>query len=181
MTEPDEVEGSPEAPGPPRPTRMLRREQQIGYVLAGVAAAGSVFAATAGGLPALGLIGVATSILLLLATWKGHRVLAGGASLVASLAGAVYFVPIEIGLVVFGGYLFWRTSNAQAKLRRAQSPQTAAERREAAAARAAARAEKRRGTKTPAASARTPVASRRYTPPKAKPVRPPQKASKPEP
>jgi hypothetical protein len=164
----------------PKPTQMLRLEQQVGYVLAGVAAAGSVSAATIGHQPIVGLIGLVTTAVLTLAVRKGHRILAAAGAFLTGFTVATYFVPFEIVLLIYGGFLMMRTSSAQGKARRAQAPMTAAQRREAATARAAARAQRRRGgVATPAAAVKTPPPNRRYTPPKPKarprPPAPPEK------
>ena len=163
-----------------KPTQMLRLEQQVGYVLAGVAAAGSVSAATLGHQVLVGVIGLVTTAVLTLAVRKGHRILAAAGAFLTGFTVATYFVPFEIILLIYGGFLMMRTSSAQGKARRAQATMSAAERREAAAARAAARAQRRRGAAAPsAAAAKTPPPNRRYTPPKPKarprPAAPPEK------
>ncbi len=166
--------GATGAAGDLPPTQMRHREQQIGFVLAGVGAAGALSVGIAGqAQPWLAGLGVAAAIVFTLAVRRGHRIMTAVAGFVAGLA-VSYIVPLQLGFLFYSGYLMMRTSNAQGKARRAQGPVTPAQRREMAAARAAARAERRRG---PAASApvvtKTPPPNRRYTPPKAKPTRRP--------
>jgi hypothetical protein len=160
---------------PPVPTRMIRREQQIGYVLAGVAAAGGVSAATTGHDLIVGALAIVGAVLLALAARHGHRIITAFTGFLAGFVLSRFFFPLEIILLVYSGYLMMRTSSAQGKIRRAQPVLSAAERREAAAARAAARAARKMGATgaTPATAAvKTPPPNRRYTPPKPKPVRP---------
>lgn len=158
---------------PANPTTMLRREQQVGYVLAGVAAAGAAAVGAFGQhhllLTALGLT---ATVLYILAVRRGHRILTAIAGFATALA-FFYFFPLELALLLFSAYLMMRTSNAQGKIRRSQPPLTAAQRREAAAARAAARAQRRKGPAGEVVVVKTPPPNRRYTPPKGKPTRRP--------
>ncbi|MDQ1426650.1 MAG: hypothetical protein QOK39_126 [Acidimicrobiaceae bacterium] len=156
------------------PTQMRRREQQIGFVLAGVGAAGALSVGIAGQAQAwLAGLGVVAAIVFTLAVRRGHRIMTAVAGFLAGLA-VSYIVPLQLGFLFYSGYLMMRTSNAQGKARRAQGPVTPAQRREMAAARAAARAQRRRGPAAPApVVTKTPPPNRRYTPPKAKPIRRP--------
>jgi len=166
------TEPTPEGTDPPAPTRMLRLEQQVGYVLAGVAAAGAVSAATAGHDIAVGALGIAASVVLALAIHHGHRIITAITGFLAGFVLATFFLPLEIILLIYSGYLMMRTSNAQSKARRAQPTMTSAQRREAAAARSAERAKRKKGGAVAPTVAKTPPPNRRYTPPKPKPVRP---------
>ncbi len=151
---------------------MLRWEQQIGYVLAGVAAAGSVAIAVNGQRILLfAAMGLAATVLLTLAVRHGQRIIAAVAALLAGLA-FFYSAPLQLAFLFFSGYLMMRTQSAQGKIRRSQPPMTAAERRAAAQARAAARSRRRHGSAEEATTtAKTPPPNRRYTPPKAKQTR----------
>ncbi len=166
----DESEDSTPAE-PAVPTRMLLREQQVGYVLAGVAAAAAVsIAVTGDGSLALGGVGAVGAVLLLLAVRHGHRIMTAAAGFLVGLA-FTFFFPLELAFLVFSGYLMMRTSNAQAKLRRAQGPITPAQRRAAAEARAAARSRRRKGEVETTVTVKSPAPNRRYTPPKGKATR----------
>jgi hypothetical protein len=174
----DDAGAGPPAPGePPKPTQMLPREQQVGYLLAGVVAAGSVAIA---GLAAHNLwaagAGVAAAAALYFAVRHGQRVIAAMAGFLAGLA-FFYFFPLEVACLIYSGYLMMRTSNAQNKARRSQGPMTPAQRRAAAEARAQARSARRKGAVAQAPAPKTPPPNRRYTPPKPKP--PVRKAPKP--
>ena len=155
---------------------MDPREQRIGYVLAGVAAAGSAGAALVGSHDVLlAAIGALSTALLVVAVRHGQRVFTALAGFLCGIA-LSYFPPLELACVAYSGYLVMRTSNAQNKARRAQPTMTAAERRAAAQARAAAKASRRKGAAKGAASGsapvtKTPAPNRRYTPPKSKPTR----------
>jgi hypothetical protein len=170
VTDSDQDEASAEVP---KPTQMLHREQQIGYVMAGVAAAGSVAAATTGHNVLIGALGGGAGVALILAVRYGHRIITAFVGFLAGLA-LTFFFPLEVAFLIFSGYLMMRTSNAQGKLRRAQGSMTAADRRAAGAARAqakaAARAARRAGPVPPSAT-KIPAPNRRYTPPKSKPTR----------
>lgn len=174
MSQPDETPADPRSAAaagePPAPTRMIRREQQIGYVLAGVSAAAAVSIAAIGGNLLVGALEAGATVLLLLAVRRGHRILTAAAGFLGGLAFTVVF-PIELAFLAFSGYLMMRTSNAQAKVRRSQPRLSPAERRAAADARAAARRRRRSGDPAPEASVKTPAANRRYTPPKSKATR----------
>jgi purine-cytosine permease-like protein len=156
---------------------MLRREQQIGYVLCGVAAAGSAAVASSKGHDhtLLGLLGIGATLGLIMAVRHGHRIITALTGFVSGLV-LSYFFPLEVAFLIFSGYLMMRTSNGQAKIRRAQAPMSASERRAAAADRAAAKAQaraaRRKGPAQNAPAPKTPPANRRYTPPKNKPTRP---------
>lgn len=173
MSQPDETpadRASPAGGELPVPTRMIRREQQIGYVLAGVSAAGAVSVAVVSGNLLIAALEAAATVLLLLAVRRGHRILTAAAGFVGGLTFTFVF-PLELAFLAFSGYLMMRTSNAQAKVRRSQPRMTPAERRAAADARAAARRRRRSGDTAPEASVKTPAANRRYTPPKSKATR----------
>ena len=173
MSPPDETPTDRAAPGAdelPVPTRMIRREQQIGYVLAGVSAAGAVSVTAVSGNFLLGGLEAAATVLLLFAVRRGHRILTAAAGFLGGLTFTVVF-PLELAFLAYSGYLMMRTSNAQAKLRRSQPRMTPAERRAATDARAAARRRRRSGDATPETSVKTPAANRRYTPPKSKATR----------
>jgi len=152
---------------------MLRLEQQVGFVLAGVGAAGAVTVGVVGQhhllLTAIGLVG---TVVFTLAVRRGHRMITAVAGFLAALA-FFYFFPLELALLLYSAFLMIRTNNAQSKIRRSQPPMTAAQRREAAAARTAARAQRRKGAGSDAVVVKTPPPNRRYTPPKSKPTRRP--------
>ena len=156
----DEQESSEEI----RPSRMTAREQQIGFAVAALGLVVSVAAAAAGGDALLAVIAGLAAIGLGVASRYGHRIVT---AFVAILGGFAFVVPANFAFLGYGGYLMWRSSRAQAKLRASQPRMTPAERREAKEARRAAK----RGEPVPAAAKR-PTRNRRYTPPKAKPGRP---------
>jgi hypothetical protein len=174
VSEPEEVaaaESDVASARPPKPTQMDPREQRIGYVLAGVAAAGSAGVALVGSHDVLlAVIGALSTALLVVAVRHGQRVFTALAGFACGIA-LSYFLPLELACVVYSGYLVMRTSNAQNKARRAQPTMTAAERRAAAQARAATKARRKGGAADGAPLAKTPAPNRRYTPPKSKPTR----------
>jgi hypothetical protein len=156
----------------PKPTLMDPREQRIGYILAGFAAAAAAGVALTGPHDVLlGAIGALATALLVVAVRHGQRVFTALAGFLVGIA-LSQLLPLELACVAYSGYLVMRTSNAQNKARRAQPVLTAAERRVAAQARAAAKAS-RKGRAAPgvAAVSKTPAPNRRYTPPKSKPTR----------
>lgn len=155
----------------PRPTRMLRLEQQIGYVMAGVSLATSVTLGARLHNTLLTVAGVLGTIVFLIAVRRGHRIFTALAGFLCALAISTYF-PIEIAMLIYSGYLMMRTSNAQGKLRRSQPQMSRAERQEANAARIAAkRVSRNKRAAQPAPVSNKPPANSRYTPPKPKPVR----------
>jgi hypothetical protein len=155
----DEQESSEEI----RPSRMTAREQQIGFAVAALGLVVSVAAAASGGNALLAVIAGVAAIGLGVSSRYGHRIVT---SFVAILGGFAFVVPANFAFLGYGGYLMWRSSRDQAKLRASQPRMTPAERREAKQARRAAK----RGEPVPAAAKR-PTKNRRYTPPKAKPGR----------
>jgi uncharacterized protein HemX len=155
----DEQESSEEI----RPSRMTAREQQIGFAVAALGLVVSVAAAASGGNTLLAVIAGVAAIGLGVSSRYGHRIVT---SFVAILGGFAFVVPANFAFLGYGGYLMWRSSRDQAKLRASQPRMTPAERREAKQARRAAK----RGEPVPAAAKR-PTKNRRYTPPKAKPGR----------
>jgi len=146
-----------------RPSRMTAREQQIGFAVAALGLVVAVAAAAAGGSPLLGAFAGVAAIGLGVSSRYGHRIVT---SFVAILGGFAFVVPANFAFLGYGGYLMWRSSRDQAKVRASQPRLTPAERREAKQARRAAK----RGEEVPAAAKR-PTKNRRYTPPKAKPGR----------
>ena len=124
----------------------------------------AVAAAAAGNSVVLGVIAGVAAVALGVSSRYGHRIVT---AFVAILGGFAFVVPANFAFLGYGGYLMWRSSRAQAKLRASQPRMTPAERREAKGARRAAK----RGEPVPAAAKR-PTRNRRYTPPKAKPGRP---------
>ncbi len=159
---------------------MLPLEQRLGFILAGVVAAGSIAVAGIGAHNGwAAAAGVAASAVLYFAVRKGHRVLTAMAGFLAGLA-FFYFFPLELACLGYSFYLMMRNSNAQAKARRTQPHLTPAERRAAAAARATKRSNRRgNGAAAQVAAPKTPIPNRRYTPPKARPARPSAKVPDP--
>jgi hypothetical protein len=143
-----------------RPSRMTAREHQIGFAVAALGLVVSVAAAAAGGNLILAAVGGVAAVGLGVSSRYGHRIVT---AFVAILGGFAFVVPANFAFLAFGGYLMWRSSRAQAKLRASQPRLTPAERREAREARRAAK----RGEPVPAAAKR-PTKNRRYTPPKAR-------------
>ena len=147
-----------------RPSRMTAREQQIGFAVAALGVVVSVAAAAAGGNVILAVIGGVAAVGLGVSSRYGHRIVT---AFVAILGGFAFVVPANFAFLGYGGYLMWRSSRDQAKVRASQPRLTPAERRDAKQARRAAK----RGEPVPEAAKR-PSRNRRYTPPKAKPGRP---------
>jgi hypothetical protein len=143
-----------------RPSRMTAREQQIGFAVAGLGGVVAVAVAFANGEPVLGAIAAVAAVGLGVSSRYGHRIVT---AFVAILGGFAFVVPANFAFLGYGGYLMWRSSRAQAKLRASQPRLTPAQRREAREARRAAK----RGETTPSAAKR-PSQNRRYTPPKTK-------------
>jgi hypothetical protein len=143
-----------------RPSRMTAREQQIGFAVAALGLVVSVAAAAAGGNVILAAVGGVAAVGLGVSSRYGHRIVT---AFVAILGGFAFVVPANFAFLGYGGYLMWRSSRAQAKLRASQPRLTPAERREAREARRAAK----RGGPVPAVAKR-PTKNRRYTPPKAR-------------
>ena len=156
----DEGHDQQESTEETRPSRMTAREQQIGYAVAGLGLVVAVAAAAAGGNALLAVVAGVAAIGLGVSSRYGHRIVG---AFVAILGGFFFVVPANFAFLGYGGYLMWRSSRAQAKLRASQPRMTPAERREAKEARRAAK----RGEPLPAAAKR-PTKNSRYTPPKAK-------------
>jgi hypothetical protein len=142
-----------------RPSRMTAREQQIGFAVAALGGVVAVAVAVANGEPILAALAGVAAVGLGISSRYGQRIVT---AFVAILGGFAFVVPANFVFLGFGGYLMWRSSRAQAKLRASQPRLTPAQRREAKEARQAAK----RGETAPAAAKR-PSQNRRYTPPKA--------------
>jgi hypothetical protein len=154
---------------PPSPTRMVRLEQQVGWMVVAGTAAAVVYAWFGGpvngkAVPfsaiALGLVMTAA---LGAAVWYGRRLIAAFA---AMAAGAVIsYSLISIFCLAFGGFLLFRNTLAQRKLAmaRPRRPPRAARSRSSKAAAAASSS-----SSSEADGVRRPSANRRYTPPKSK-------------
>jgi hypothetical protein len=143
-----------------RPSRMTAREQQIGFAVAALGGVVAVAVAFANGQPILGAIAAVAAVGVGISSRYGHRIVT---AFVAILGGFAFVVPANFAFLGYGGYLMWRSSRDQAKVRARQPRLTPAQRREARDARRAAK----RGETAPAAAKR-PTQNRRYTPPKAK-------------
>jgi hypothetical protein len=156
----DEGQDQQESSEEIRPSRMTAREQQIGYAVAALGGVVAVVAATKGE-PVLGGVAAVAAVGLGISSRYGHRIVA---AFVAILGGFAFLIPANFAFLGYGGYLMWRSSRAQAKLRASQPRMTPAQRREARQARRAAR----RGDAPPPPSVKRPTQSRRYTPPRAK-------------
>jgi hypothetical protein len=161
----DEGQDQQESSEEIRPSRMTAREQQIGFAVAALGLVVAVAAAAKGGNALAGVIAGVAAVGLGVSSRYGHRIVT---AFVAILGGFPFgfAVPISFAFLGYGGYLMWRSSRDQAKVRASQPRMTPAERREAKEARRAAK----RGEPVPAAAKR-PTKNRRYTPPKAKPGR----------
>jgi hypothetical protein len=151
-----------------RPTRMVGREQQIGYIVAGLGVVLGVAVAATGSNPLLGLLGAVGAAGLAVSVRFGHRVVS---AFVAILAGFVFTIPANFVFLGYGGYLMFRSSRAQAKLNASRPRLTPQQRRQAREARRAGKTSKSTGatgatTTGPAPRPTSP--NRRYTPPKTK-------------
>jgi len=168
-----------------KPTAMVRWEYQVGYLVAGIAAAGGVTVVTSGhsvkyagdlfSAATFGILVIAAALLLAAAVHHGHRLLAAMVGIPSLLL--TRYLPIEVAVMVLVILLVMRTSNAQSRARRGIPRKTSAERRAAEEARIAAKKLKHKTPAAPGASNK-PAANRRYTPPKPKPQRP---VAKPDP
>ncbi len=157
-------DSTPPSEAPPLPpSRMLEREQQFGYILAGVGVVATVALVAAGPGTLLSLVlGLVGSAGLAVSVRYGHRIVT---ALVAIAVGFVVpFAPLEILALVYSGFIMLRASKAQAKINAskprlspAQRAQQRREKREAA---------KSGGSSDAAPTVRRPSANRRYTPPK---------------
>jgi uncharacterized membrane protein YgcG len=172
----------PTAPELP-PTRMLEREQQLAYILAGLAMVASVGLVVAGSSPWWTLLlGGAGAAALVISTRRGHRIVT---AFVAMAVGFVIpFLPLELLALVYAGFIMLRTSKAQAKINAnkprltpAQRAEQRRQRREARRSGSSARGSSARGSGARGSGAGgsgagqdarpvRPTASRRYTPPK---------------
>ena len=150
---------------------MLPWEQQIGYGVAGVGAAGGVLEGIANHNGLAAGLSIGAAVLLLLGVRHGQRVVAALAGLPSVVV--AQFIPIQLIMMGYVFYLIMRTSNGQSKLRRSQPRLSAADRRAAAEARIAEKKAKRKGLPPPSAAKRPP-ANKRYTPPKPKRTPPPK-------
>jgi hypothetical protein len=154
----------------PSPTRMLRIEQQVGWMLVAVMAAGVAGSWASdvikGDSKAISLaaIGLGLTAVLAAAVWYGRRLIAAFAGMAAGLAPVkTGYVVVSFACLAYGGYLMFRNTFAQRKaaMARPRRPPRAARTRSGKAAAGAAAA-------AAADGARRPSANRRYTPPKAK-------------
>jgi hypothetical protein len=152
------------------PKRMRPKERQAGWLLVGVAGASVAASLTSGAIDgkndavAIGAVGLGLIVGLAVAVWYGHRIITAFAAIIA---GFLLFLPVQLACLAYGGYLMFRSSRDQAKVRATQPRRTPAEAREARAAKARKRATVADGPET----ARRPTQNRRYTPPKTKPAR----------
>jgi hypothetical protein len=176
-----ELEDSGVAVDPaPRPTQMDRREQLLGWTLAGVVAVAVAIswapdAVRGNGKAVSGAIALGMTAVLAAAVRYGRRIFAAFASM--AMATVVTTPPASSSAVktgvgtlsllglLFGGFLLFRNTVAQRKVamarpRRPRRPPRAARARTARGGEA--------GASAAAEAARRPSANRRYTPPKAK-------------
>jgi len=155
-----------------RPTRMLVWEQQIGYLVAAVAAAAAILEWTSQHNALIGGAALADAAVLALAIHNRNRIVAALVGLPTLLLGKPPYVFVVVAYLLF---LMLRTSNAQSRARRGLARTTVAQRRAAGEAHAEAKKAKRaqRKGQAPSASTKTPAPNRRYTPPKPKPLRRP--------
>jgi hypothetical protein len=170
--------GDSRAETPAKPTRMTRSERQAGVVIAVVMIASVVFSwagdTFAGDSKAVAVaaIGLGLTALLAVAVWYGHRVIGCFAAIMAGLAPmkpAFSYLPFVS--LAFGGYLMFRTSQAQKKVAAARPRRSTAPRsRRSGGTKAGPRSAKEASAAPTSGTAavRRPSANRRYTPPKAK-------------
>jgi hypothetical protein len=166
----DSIEGEPQEGGTeatPSPARMVRLEQQLGWLVV-AAAATAIVGSWAhqilhGDNQALGkaAVGLGLAGVLAGAVWYGRRLIAAFAAMAAGLAPVDQksgYALISIVCLAYGGVLLFRNTLAQRKLAmaRPRRPPKSARTRSSKAA------------EVVADSARRPSANRRYTPPKAK-------------
>jgi hypothetical protein len=161
-----ETGGSTDTPA--KPTRMTRSERQAGVAITGVMVAavalswaGDAFGGDSKAI-AEAAIGLGLTALLGAAVWYGQRIITCFAAIMAGLAPMKpAFVYLPFVALAFGGYLMFRTSQAQKKAAVARPRRPPRQRGAKAGPRSAKEA-------ASGDAVRRPTANRRYTPPKSK-------------
>jgi hypothetical protein len=149
----------------PSPTRMLTREQRVGWAVVAATAAGVLLSWAAdsfnGDGNALGraAIGLGLAVVMGAAVWYGRRIMAAFSAMAAGLAPLKpAFAAVSLVSLVYGAYLLFRNTLAQRKVAMARP------RRQPGGA----RTRSPKAATEAAGAARRPNANRRYTPPKTK-------------
>jgi hypothetical protein len=172
-----ETEDSPVAAGP-APGLMDRREQLLGWILAGAVAIAVVTSWTpdvvhGNGRAVSGAIGLGLTAILAAAVWFGRRLITAFAAMATGVAPVspastsaikTSFGTLSLLSLLFGGFLLFRNTLAQRKLAmaRPRRPRSTRTRTRTRASKAGADAS------VAANGVRRPSANRRYTPPKSK-------------